>query len=127
MFSKFLSGQNEETLEALEMQWRLEYAKAKRKFDQKIKKKGRGRPALGSLKLPVLGGDGKGKKSLKDLTEIARSVATTRPGRRVHSKATAKKNDSCKLVLIFCFCLFVDYFFTLFFVIFCCYLLCACF
>ena len=35
MFSKFLCGKNEETLEALEVQWRIEYAKAKRKFEKK--------------------------------------------------------------------------------------------
>lgn len=104
MFSKFFNGQNEQTLEALEMQWRLEYAKARRKFAKNEEKKKRGRPALGTLKLPVFDSEKTGKSSLKDLTELARSVATTREGQRVHKKAAEsqeKAQHSRKTV--FCF------------------------
>ena len=43
MFSKFFCGQSEETLAALEVQWRMEYARAQRKFQHaKGTKKGEG-------------------------------------------------------------------------------------
>lgn len=127
MFSKFLSGKNAETLEAMEMQWRLEFAKAKRKFDKKKNKKKKGRPAMGTLRIPILNDDGNGKNSLSDLSEIARSVATTRAGRRVHDKVTAnqrKKKETCKTVFDVYFCLFVPRFFVCFFAIFCLFVDC---
>ena len=87
MFSKFLRGQDPARLAALKMQWDMEFAKANRKF-QKSKKdqKKKGRPPLGQLNLDALRKDGK----FIDLTNIARSVATTREGRRLHQKVTGK-------------------------------------
>ena len=85
MFSKFLRGKDPTTLAALKLQWDMEFAKANRKFSkQKNKKKKKGRPPLGQLNLKALQTDGK----FVDLTNIARSVATTREGRRLHHKVT---------------------------------------
>lgn len=87
MFSKFLRGQDPTTLAALKLQWDMEFAKANRKFQKsKISKKKKGRPPLGQLNLNSLRNDGK----FIDLTNIARSVATTREGRRLHHKVAEK-------------------------------------
>ena len=70
----------------MEMQWRQEFASAQRKFqlrEEQIQEKRakKGRKPLGELKISVL-------PKVVDLTNIARKVATTREGRRVHNKAT---------------------------------------
>ena len=107
MFSKFFNGQNEKTLEALELQWRAEYAKAQRKFQkQKEEKKRRGRPKLGQIQLNLLNIAEK-----IDLSSIARKVATTREGRRIHQHAAKgvekrKSSSSKKQVNRFTFCIF---------------------
>ena len=104
MFSKFLSGKNESSLAALEVQWRMEFAKAKRKFDKsKESKKKSGRPPLGTLKMNTLKKDGK----TIDLTKIARGIATTREGRRLHHQVTeqiqkSKENNSISKNVITC-------------------------
>lgn len=107
MFSKLFNGQNEETLQALELQWRTEYAKAQRKFrkQKEVQKKG-GRPKLGQLQLNLLD---IAKKM--DLTSIARNVATTREGRRNHQHAAKcvekrKSSSSKKQVNLFTFYIF---------------------
>ena len=88
MFSKFFCGQNEKTLAALEVQWRMEYTRAQRKFQaKKAAEQKRGRAQLGHLNLNVLN-DGKSV----DLSELARKVATTRAGQRAH-KSAAKSVD----------------------------------
>ena len=100
MFSKFLRGQDPTTLAALKMQWDMEFAKANRKFKKsKTSKKKKGRPPLGQLNLNTLRNDGK----FIDLTNIARSVATTREGRRLHQKVTEKiqKPKETKEVVFF--------------------------
>lgn len=87
MFSKFLQGKDASTLAALKLQWEMEFNKANRKYaKQKKQKKKSGRPPLGQLNLNSLKKDGK----FIDLTDIARSVATTREGRRLHNKVTEK-------------------------------------
>ena len=108
MFSKFFAGQSESTLAALEMQWRMEYAKATRKFaKQKEDDKKGGRPKLGQLQLNVLNTG----KSM-DFSAIARNVATTRKGRRIHKCAVKtiernkKQSASKKQVYLAC-CVFV--------------------
>ena len=107
MFSKFLRGQDESALQALELQWRLEYAKAQRKFKKNPQKSKKGRPTLGNLHLNVLNG-----KNSVDLSKIARSIATTREGRRLHAKVTGqqvkqKEAESDGKKVCVCFCLFV--------------------
>ena len=88
MFSKFFCGQNESTLAALEVQWRMEYTRAQRKFQaKKVAEQKRGHAQLGHLNLNVLN-DGKSV----DLSELARKVATTRAGQRAH-KSVAKSID----------------------------------
>ena len=101
MFSKFLHGQNEETLTAMKVQWEMEFAKASRKFQcKKTEQKKKGRPPLGELNLNNL-------TSGLDLSKIARSVATTREGRRLHHKAAenVEKSKDNKLVCFFLLCL----------------------
>lgn len=84
MFSKFFNGQNEQTLAALEMQWKMEYAKAQRKFQKKKDAENtRGRATLGGLNLNVFNNG----KSL-DFSALARKVATTREGQRSHKSVT---------------------------------------
>ena len=112
MFSKFLHGKNAEALAAMEIQWKMEYAKASRKFQCKKKEeKKKGRPPLGQLNLNNL-------TSGLDLSKIARSVATTREGQRVHHRAAEqiegekkkKKVCFCLLFLIYClhlYCIFI--------------------
>ena len=108
MFSKFFNGQNEKTLEALELQWRAEYAKAQRKFEkQKEEKKRGGRPKLGQIQLNLLNID----KSI-DLSSIARNVETTREVRHIHECAVKcvekrKSSSSKKQVNLFTFYIFV--------------------
>ena len=119
MFSKFLHGKDPDTLAAMKLQWDMEFAKANRKVLQsKNQKKKKGRPPLGQLYLNTLNGDGK----TVDITNIARKVATTREGRRLHGKATEKKqeNDSSKPVcfLLLACCVLPTYFFVFFYVIF---------
>ena len=97
----------------------MEFAKVNRKVLQsKNQKKKKGRPPLGQLYLNTLNGDGK----TVDITNIARKVATTREGRRLHGKATEKKqeNDSSKPVcfLLLACCVLPTYFFVFFYVIF---------
>ena len=102
MFSKFLYGKDPSTLAALKLQWDMEFAKANRKFTkQKKQKKNSGRPPLGQLNLNSLKKDGK----FIDLTNIARNVATTREGRRLHHKVASKleKPESSNQVC-FCYC-----------------------
>ena len=115
MFSKFLQCKDEEGLAAIKMQFQMEFAKANRKF-QKNKKnpvgEKRGRPALGQLKLSqLLSNANKMADDAKtvDLTKIARSVATTREGRRLHDQVTkgfAGENENQKKVFVlinYCF------------------------
>ena len=106
MFSKFFCGKTESTLEALELQWRMEYAKARRKFekkkaDQKKKDQAKGRPPLGKLHLNAMLSS---VDKVIDLTKIARDVATTREGRRNHSRGAqnldAKKAQPSKPVCL---------------------------
>ena len=112
MFSRFLAGKDEKVLEALEMQWRMEFAKAKRKFlvkkeKEKERKQKKGRRPLGELKLNAM--MNYAEKAL-DLTKIAREVATTREGRRNHSRAAKiveetkkevpSKNKTVRLILL---------------------------
>lgn len=86
MFSKFFCGKSEETLAALEVQWRTEYARAQRKFRNAAgKKKAKGRLPLSHLNLNVLNSG-----TNLDLSELARKIATTRDGQRAH-KSAAKK------------------------------------
>jgi len=116
MFSKFLHGQDQNALEALELQWRMEFAKAQRKFKCNKKEEGptskkkRGRPALGQLNLNTL----VNVKDSAGLSKLARSIATTREGRRLHAKVAKdyaekkQSNSSCnKKVCIFFTCLFI--------------------
>lgn len=131
MFSKFLRGQDESALQALELQWRLEYAKAQRKFKKNPQKGKKGRPTLGNLHLNVLNG-----KDSVDLSKIARSIATTREGRRLHAKVTGqqvkqKEAESDGKKVCVCFCLFVYFccclFLFLFLYIIFAYFVVACF
>ena len=100
MFSKFFNGQNEQTLAALEMQWRMEYSRAQRKFQHKnAAKKTKGRSLSGKLNLNLFNNG----KSL-DLSELARKVATTRVGQRAHkcaAKGVAESTESKPTKVIF--------------------------
>lgn len=97
MFSKFFSAKNESELAALEMQWQMEFAKASRKF--RNSKPSKGRPALNKLPLGMFSN----LASSDSLNKIARDIASTRDGRRVHhqvaeeiAKHKAQKNTDCK-------------------------------
>ena len=126
MFSKFFCGKNESTLEALEVQWRMEYAKARRKFEkkkaeQKKKDQTKGRPPLGQLHLNSMLSS---VDKVIDLTKIARDVATTREGRRNHSRGAqnldAKKAQPSKPVCLLpsdYYCFYCFYCFYLLFVL----------
>ena len=105
MFSKLFQGKNEEALVAMRMQCELAFAKCFRKFEKKKKSKTtKGRRPLGELKLNAACEKGKGV----DLTSIARIVATTREGRRLHHKVTSEIQKNPETVC-FCLCLFVVY------------------
>ena len=104
MFSKFLSSKNESELAAMEMQWRMEFAKASRKFrNKKTGKQKRGRPAVSKLAAGMFAN----MKISEDLTKVANSLATTRDGRRLHhqvaeniAKRNEKKTDCKKKVCL---------------------------
>ena len=95
----------------------MEYAKARRKFEkkkaeQKKKDQTKGRPPLGQLHLNSMLSS---VDKVIDLTKIARDVATTREGRRNHSRGAqnldAKKAQPSKPVCFlpsdyYCFCCF---------------------
>ena len=114
MFSKFLAGKDESMLQAMEMQWKMEYLKAKRKFAKKKESENKkGRPPLKTLQLSLLEGS-----NALNLTEIARKVATTQSGARVHHRAMHKvmgddKKASLKTQVCLCLpvCLFVCFLF----------------
>lgn len=133
MFSRFLAGKDQDTLLAMELQWRMEYAKAKRKFlHSRPAKKQQGRPVKGQLKLSSLD---HGK--LLDLSSMARKVATTRTGLRTHKRAMQRvmktgETDSLDGEVC-CFSLLVAYAFNVLFLVFFCvfihtfYLLTTCY
>ena len=123
MFSKLLRGKSETALFALKQQWEMEFQKANRKFQKlKVGKKKTGRPALGHLKLGAL----HDQEEAIDLTKIARSVATTRIGQRLHKQvvknlAKVKENDSLSKKVRFCLIIF-SYYLLSFLCFFCVFL-----
>ena len=100
----------------------MEFAKTSRKFEKmKIGKKKKGRPAMGQLKLSM---PDNAEKQL-DLSKIARSVATTRIGQRLHQQvanniAQKKAKDSLGKKVRFCLSIFC-FTFTCFFLFFVCF------
>ena len=129
MFSKFLQCKGEEALDAVKLQFQMEFANASRKFkkNKKKTKKKAGRPPLGALNLSkLLNTDNKLGNPL-DFSKIARSVATTRNGRRVYKTMAKEIEDGKKSRKKVCFCFHVVCFLSCilfdFFVFFVCILI----
>lgn len=116
MFSKFLQCQDKDALAAVKMQFQMEFAKATRKFKKNIQKTGKktGRPALGQLQFAKLQKQSENQGKVLDFTEIARKVATTRFGQRLHSKVTkgiaeeGKTRKAVRVYLLFIFLLVIN-------------------
>ena len=120
MFSKFLRGKDDKSLAALKIQFEMEFAKANRKFKKKQScKNKKGRPPLGQLHLNVIN-----VKENIDFTDIARKVATTRNGRRLHVKVAGDMENKNKDRLPVCFIFFIYWMLSVCFVVFfACFLL----